>query len=367
MNNALTIVERAASALTSMTHEDAIRALIAKSAGISEVKNKDGRDQCHAAMMALKTARTNIEKAGKAAREDATAFSRAVIAEEKRLIELAEPEERRLAALRNAWDEKIKAEKEAKEAAARARIASLQSAIELIRGAAISMTGKSSEEVEAQIDATKAIEIGDRFEEFTAEAKAAKAYAMSSLGDLLIRTLAQESEAARIKAEREELARLKAEAAERERIAEEKAESERKAAAAARAAEDASIARERAAAQREIDEANRKAAAERAEADRLAAAARAAEQAKIDAERAELARQQREAEAERQRIDRERKAAEVEAWRLESIRVERIRDASDLMLEALERISEWDGFARMPDEIREKVDAAVSQATGVSL
>ena len=94
MNNALTIVERVASALTSMTHEDAIRALIAKSAG----------------------------------------------AEEKRLIELAEPEERRLAALRDAWDEKIKAEKEAKEAAARARIASLQSAIELIRGAAISMT-----------------------------------------------------------------------------------------------------------------------------------------------------------------------------------------------------------------------------------
>ena len=34
---------------------------------------------------------------------------------------------------------------------------------------------------------------------------------------------------------------------------------------------------------------------------------------------------------------------------------------------ALERISEWDGFARMPDDIREKVDAAVSQATGVSL
>ena len=280
---------------------------------------------------------------------------------------MAEPEERRLAALRDAWDEKIKAEKEAKEAAARARIASLQSAIELIRGAAISMTGKSSEEVEAQIDATKAIEIGDRFEEFEVEAKAAKAYAISSLGDLLIRTLAQESEAARIKAEREELARLRAEAAERERIAEEKAESERKAAAAARAAEDARIARERAAAQREIDEANRKAAAERAEADRLAAAARAAEQAKIDAERAELARQQREAEAERQRIDRERKAAEVEALRLESIRVERIRDASYLMLEALEHISEWDGFDKMPDEIREKVDAAVSQATGVSL
>ena len=275
MSNELTLVERASTALTSATHEQAIKDLVLKSAGISEVKNADGREQCHSAMMALKTARTTIEKAGKAAREDATAFSKAIIAEEKRLIELAEPEERRLAALRDAWDEKIKAEKEAKAAAARARIASLQSAIELIRGAAISMTGKSSEEVEAKIDATKAIEIGDRFEEFTDEAKAAKAYAMSSLCDLLIRTLAQESEAARIKAEREELARLKAEAAERERIAEEKAESERKAAAAARAAEDARIARERAAAQREIDEANRKAAAERAEADRLAAAARA--------------------------------------------------------------------------------------------
>lgn len=178
MSNELTLVERASTALTSATHEQAIKDLVLKSAGISEVKNADGREQCHSAMMALKTARTTIEKAGKA---------------------LAEPEERRLAALRDAWDEKIKAEKEAKAAAERARIASLQSAIELIRGAAISMTGKSSEEVEAQIDATKAIEIGDRFEEFTDEAKDAKAYAMASLGDLLIRTLAQEAEAERIK------------------------------------------------------------------------------------------------------------------------------------------------------------------------
>ena len=41
MNNALTIVERAASALTSMTHEDAIRALIAKSAGAEAVGGGD--------------------------------------------------------------------------------------------------------------------------------------------------------------------------------------------------------------------------------------------------------------------------------------------------------------------------------------
>ena len=58
--------------------------------------NRAGRDQCHAAAMAALKARTAVVNAAKSARADATAFSRAVIAEEARLVALIEPEEIRL-------------------------------------------------------------------------------------------------------------------------------------------------------------------------------------------------------------------------------------------------------------------------------
>ena len=58
--------------------------LASKSKTIVAITNKDGRTECHAAAMTAKDARVSIEKAGKAAREDATAFSKAVIAEERR-------------------------------------------------------------------------------------------------------------------------------------------------------------------------------------------------------------------------------------------------------------------------------------------
>ena len=91
--------------------------LVAKSAHLVEVKNKAARDEIHSAAMVLVNARTTISKTGKAARDDATKFSKAVIFEEASLISLTEPEEKRLLALRDAWDDAIAAEKAAKEAA----------------------------------------------------------------------------------------------------------------------------------------------------------------------------------------------------------------------------------------------------------
>ena len=55
-------------------------------------------------MMALKNARIEVKDAGETARDDANQFRDGVIAEQKRLIGLVEPEEKRLLALRDAWD-----------------------------------------------------------------------------------------------------------------------------------------------------------------------------------------------------------------------------------------------------------------------
>lgn len=112
--NQLTVVERAAIALGTPEHEKKLRELVSQSASIVEIKNADARTQCHAAYMVLKNARVEIEKAGKTAREDATAFSKAVIEEQKRLVEITAAEEARLQGLRDVWDEAREVEKREK-------------------------------------------------------------------------------------------------------------------------------------------------------------------------------------------------------------------------------------------------------------
>jgi hypothetical protein len=148
----LTLPERAAVALGAPKYEQEIRELLARSATITEVKNKDGRDQCHGALMTLKGARVAIEKTAKAAREDATAFSKAVIAEEKRLVAIAEPEEARLTGLRDKWDAEREAEKQAKLAAEKARVDGIRARIDEIRNLPASMVGKSSDEIGVAAD-----------------------------------------------------------------------------------------------------------------------------------------------------------------------------------------------------------------------
>ena len=77
----LTMPERAAVALGTAEHEKTLIELSKKYADIVEIKNPAGREQTHGAYMMLKNARVSIEKAGKDARDDATKFSKAVIAE----------------------------------------------------------------------------------------------------------------------------------------------------------------------------------------------------------------------------------------------------------------------------------------------
>ena len=99
----LTVVQRAAIALQSETAAAHLIAPRRQHEGYWPRRPiAPGRDQCHAAAMAALKARTAVVNAAKSARADATAFSRAVIAEEARLVALIEPEEIRLKALRDA-------------------------------------------------------------------------------------------------------------------------------------------------------------------------------------------------------------------------------------------------------------------------
>ena len=341
MTNVATITappaERAALALNSTQTERDLIALASKNSDITVIKNKAGRDQAHGAAMEIKRARLVIEKTAKEARDDATKFSKAVIAEEKRLISIIEPEEARLLALRNSWDaeqERIRLEAEAAE---QRRIDSINAAIDSIRAIPGNLVSAGSKAIFEAINDLAAIEITeDAYQEFTQKAEHFRIESLSTLRSLLVAATQREAEAQRLA---EEQARL---AEERARL-----EAERKAEAARLASERAELERLRAEAQARLD-AERAAheAHVRAEQERFRAA-----QAAADAKFEEL-RQQVQAERckreEQQCRDAELKAQQIEVTpdpvvpAAEEKPVETdgpIPDAIDLILDIAERYS----------------------------
>jgi hypothetical protein len=177
--------------------------------------------------MTARTARTTIEKLGKAARDDATKFSKAVIAEEDRLIEIIQPEETRVLGLRNAWDAAEAARKEAELQKERDRIERHQAVIATIRSyPGLARECRTSAMALQILEKLCAIDtLNNCLDEFTDTAHAAKIAADEAICDIIESKQAAEAEQARIKAEQEaENARL---AAERERLEAERAEAVR--------------------------------------------------------------------------------------------------------------------------------------------
>jgi hypothetical protein len=298
---ALTVAQRAVQALGYAEREKDLVDLAAKSATITKITNPDGYKQCHAARMVLKNTRVEIQARAKAAREDATAFSKSVIAEEKRLIAITETEEKRLEAIQDEWDAAIERERQAKIDAEMKRVSDLQERVTELRGSQALTSLNDSGLIAQHLTDLEGIEVDDSFQEFRQQAEDAKAGGVLRLKNLLAAAQEREAEQAKIKADREELARLRAEQeardkAERARIAEEerKAKAERDAEAARHAealqAEQARLAAERAEQERAIAAERARIAAE----EKAAKAAREAEEQRLARERAEFERQQEE-------------------------------------------------------------------------
>jgi hypothetical protein len=265
MSTQLTVHERAAVALRSSKAEAELLALVDASKGITAPTNKAARDECHSAAMAAAKARMAIIVAGRSARDDATKFSKAVIAEEARLVAIIKPEEDRLKALRDEFDDeqdRIKAKKADEE---RARVASIKSRIEQIkqlsiRAAHFSVSAERAAELLAIVRET---EVDATFAEFYGEAVEEKAAAIAEIAEVVRAKGATEDAAKKAEADRVEAERLR-------RIAEAEAK--------AKADQEA----------KEREEARKAEGAKRAEADRIAAEQQKAEYAKRDAEQAAI-------------------------------------------------------------------------------
>ena len=285
MGTELTVQQRAAVALNSEKARAELTAIAATLKGMMAPTNREGRDDCHSAVMQSVAARGAIAKAGKAAREDAVKYQKAIIAEEGSLIGVVKPDEDRVRAFRDAWDEKEKAEKAAKAEAERLRVLEITQRIALMKLAASNAAhfSVSSEGAAGILSAVEEIEIDSSFAEFFGEAKETHAAAVADIRATVEAKRAAEEAAAKAQNERI-LAKIAAEEA--ARVAEQVRKEE---AAAAKAKADAE-------------------AAERAERERVEAAARKAEQDKAD----ELRR------IEAEKLAAERKALEEQRARFEA-------------------------------------------------
>jgi hypothetical protein len=205
--------DRAALVLNSTKTEADLKQLAESLKAITLVNSPAGREQAHALAMTARSARTTIEKLGKAAREDATKFSKAVIAEEDRLIEIIQPEETRVLGLRNAWDAAEAARKETEAQKERDRIAAHQAVIATIRSyPGLARECRTSVMALQMLEKLTAIDTNG-LEEFKDAAHAAKIAADEQINDIIESKQAAEAEAARLAAERERLEAERAEAA----------------------------------------------------------------------------------------------------------------------------------------------------------
>ena len=241
-STALTLPARAAIALQSTAAELHLLELLAGTVGITSVTNRAGREECHKAAMAITKARTAIVSAGKTARDDANAFSKAVIAEERRLIGIVEAEETRLKGLRDAWDAeqaRIREEAEKKE---KARVDGILCRIQALRDYPAAAATYPLERAKKLFFELQGLEIDSTYGEYKEKALGALQDARAAVASIVDAKVAAEAEAARIKAEAARLAAEDAAAAHAAELAElrkqqEAAEEQRRIEAAAAKAE----------------------------------------------------------------------------------------------------------------------------------
>lgn len=247
--------ERAARVMGSTMLRIELTALAESTKDIVAVIDKAGRKQVHNAAMVLVKRKTGIKDAGEGAREDANKFSKAVIAEQKALTSIIEPEETRLLALRDAFDAEEEAREQAKIAAEHARAAAITDRIAALREDETDAVriDKTAEQTRATLEHSIARPVTpELFEERYDEAVTIHAEVVASIRIILAQREADEAAAAKAEADRlaaakaledqrAEQARVAAEqAATAKRLADAEAELQRKRdadAAAARAAQ----------------------------------------------------------------------------------------------------------------------------------
>lgn len=318
-----------------------------------DVATTKGMKEAVAGRAAWRNPRIATEKARQAAKAPVLALGKDIDSRAKQITALLLEGE-------SNYDDQIKAEETRKEAeraakieAERKRVAAHHERISEILGAVYSASGAHSTLIAENIGNVERLNTDETFEEFQAQAKAAKDETIAKLQEMHAAAIEHEAEQARIKAEQEaETARIAAERAELDKLRAEAAERDRAAAAEradAEKAQAAELARQRQEQEAELQ-------AQRESLQREMAAQREA-QAEADAKAA----------AERKRLDKESAARLAEVQRQEEAQREaesRLRSAAPRMLQALKLVKVSPAFDALDVNAQEATDKAIEEATG---
>ena len=323
--------------------ETELSELAGKYADVTEIKDAADYQLVKRGGIELGKVRVSIEKAGKAARDDANKFRTAVIAEEKRLKGIIQPEEDRLKDMRKEHDTRA-----AREAAEKLRIETerkdgIERKIAGIKGYLDGVIGETADNLSVMVNEVESIEITEQeYQEYFDNAMLAKNAVVRKLTTLLDERRAfeeQQREQARIASEQAarqaELDKQAAEQREREEAERRKIEAER----------------EKVRKEQEAVEAARRAEEEK----RLAAERAEAEKVRQAKERLEREARKREEAEER------RKAEEAEAARQEALRPEK-----DRLIDWLKKLRFIDGIELHNADLVSIQSAALSELEAIS-
>ncbi len=205
----LSVAERAVLAVGHAHREKELVKLAASTTDIIEITNDAGYQQVRSARIRLKNERLAIKNDAEKAREDAKDFSTAVLAEQKRLIALTEPEELRLSALEDAHEEKERLAKQALIDAEVARQVALQKRVDDLRALPNGATLLTSAEVQARIDAARLIVVDESYEDKQETASAALVISIHALVGIHVERVAHEAAQAKLAADLADLERLR--------------------------------------------------------------------------------------------------------------------------------------------------------------
>lgn len=320
---------------------------------VFDVATRDGMKEAVAARAEIRGYRTDLERMRVEIKAPALERCRLIDAEAKRitaeLIALEQPIDSTI----KVEEQRKAAEKAAKEAAERERVAALVTRVNDIRHRALGVAGKSAAAITKAIADLTALDIGEDFAEYIDGARIAKLETLGRMGEALAERKLLDDEATRIAAEKAELARLRAE--------------QEAAAAAARAVAEAAAAAERAEIARVKAEQDAADAARRAAAEEAAAIDRAEAEKRLSTERAALAAQQAAADAE---IAARRAAADAELKAQRAAQEAAERAAAARIAEQRAAIeAEQAEIARKKREQQAEIDAAraVAEAKRIAL
>lgn len=247
---------------------------------VPDLSTKKGRDRIASLAAKVSRSKSAVEKPG-----------RDYLRRLKEMPKVVETELREFVTAMDALRDQVRAPLNEYEAAEKERKQAHESKIDWLNSWNDQLEHAPSEIIKQRMTEVEAVELGESWQEYEAEAARAKDKALTGLRELLASTEQREAELA-------ELERLRKEAAEREQ-AEREATIARKAAEKARQEQAEALAK--AQAEKELAEQRRITAEKQAELDRIEAEKRATEQAEAaaQAERNRIAAEQAHADAER--------------------------------------------------------------------